>query len=269
MGNIVDEVIRTPLPMTLLKDDAELLAETLPVEAMVYPPPRSPELVIAAAAVFNRSGSLLARLSKDAGIDIACPLAVWLVQSGGRAFLPRRAFLRFEVQEFFPRWGNWNRNEFDRHFKFGGHNLQSGPSYENHEFRSEPTARFTSVHHNQNSEYATLTMARMLAGDAPALCCASVGGPLLPLLHYELLGYESAVDMFDACQESERAHILGFFDYCRVKPGPRAGDLMKHMKALDWSLFAKHYTEEDRSPIDPERLAEAQAAAAKLLSARH
>jgi hypothetical protein len=254
--------------MTLLKDDTELLAGNLAVDAVVQPTPRSPELVVAAAAVFNRSGALLTRLAKDAGIDVACPIAVWLVQSGGRSFVPRRAALRFEVQQFFARWGNWNRHEFDLYFRFGGHNLQTGHSWENQEFRSEPTTRFTSVHHNQNSEYATLTMARMLAGDPPALSCASLGGALLPVDAHNALGYETANEMFDAYQESERAHILGFFDYCQVRPGPKAGDLIKHMRANDWHLFARHYTESDRSPIDPERLSAAHTAAARLLRER-
>ncbi len=254
--------------MTLLKDDTELLAGSLAVEAVVTPAPRSPELVLAAAAVFNRAGGLLARLAKDAGVDVACPIAVWLVQSGGRPFVPRRAALRFEVQQFFTRWGNWNRHEFDLYFRFGGHNLQTGHSWENQEFRSEPATRFTSVHHNQNSEYATLTMARMLAGDPPALSCASLGGPLLPVDAHYAIGYETPNAIFDAYQESERAHILGFFDYCRVRHAPKAGDLIKHLQVHDWSLFAKHYTESDRCPIDPERLSAAHAAVAKLLRER-
>ena len=255
--------------MTLLKDDSQLQDGSLAVDVMVDPPPRSPELMVAAAAVFNRIGALLARLAKESGMDVACPIAVWLVQSGGRAFVPRRAPLRFEVQHFFTRWGNWNRNEFDLHFRFGGHNLQTGHAWENQEFRSEPTARFTSVRHNQNSEYATLTMARMLAGDQPALSCANLGGSLLPLDSHAALGYDTACDMFDAYQESERAHILGFFDYCRIRPGPKAGDLIKHLQVRDWNLFAKHYTESDSFPLDPERLGAAHAAAARLLRERN
>jgi hypothetical protein len=103
--------------------------------------------------------------------------------------------LRFEVQQFFARWGNWNHHEF---FRFGGHNLQTGHSWENQEFRSEPATRFTSVHHNQNSEYATLTMARMLARNPPALSCASLGGPLLPVDAHDALGYATPNEMFDA-----------------------------------------------------------------------
>jgi len=256
--------------MTLLKDDTELQAGSLAFEAVLNPAPRSPELVVAAAAVFNRGGALMTRLAKDAGVDVACPIAVWLAQSAGRPFLPRRAALRFEVHQFFTRWGTWNRNEFDRYFRFGGHNLHPGHPWENHEFRSEPTSRYTSVHHNQNSEYATLTMARMLAGDPPALICASIGGPLLPLDAHDTLGYGSANEMFDAYQESERAHILGFFDYCRIRPGPKPGDLIKYLRDRDWILFARHFVAEpDHGPVDPERLSVAHGAVAKLLRERN
>jgi hypothetical protein len=252
--------------MTLLKDDTELLAGSLVADAPVQIAARSPELVTAAASVFNRSGALLSRLSKNAGIDVACPIAVWMVQSGGRPFVPRRAALRFEVQQFFAIWGNRVRHEFDLHFRFGGHNLQTGHSWEGHEFRSEPAGRYCSVHHNQNSEYAALTMARMLAGDAQALSCASLGGPLLPVDAHATLGYASALEMLVAYQKSERAHILGFFDYCQARLAPKAGDLIKHLRAHDWYLFAKHYTESDRCPIDAERLAAAHTAATNLLS---
>jgi N-acetylmuramidase len=251
--------------MPLLKDDTELLAGGLANEPAVSIAPRSTPLMREAAAVFNRCGALLNRLAKSAGIDLACPIAVWVVQSGGRPFLARRAALRFEVQQLYAVWGNRVRHEFDDYFRFGGHNLQTGHSWENHEFRSDPDGGFRAVHHNQNTEYAALTMARMLAGDADGLNCASLGGPLLPVDAHEVLGYRTGAEMFVAFQKSERTQILGFFDYCNVLPAPKAGDLMKQLRAHDWHLFAKHFQESNRSPIDAEQLVAAHTAATKVI----
>ena len=97
-------------------------------------------------------------------------------------------------------------------------------------------------------------MARMLAGDPPALSCASLGEPLLPVDAHEAMVYGTAVEMFEAYQVPERAQILGFFDCCPREAGQKAGDFIKHMRVHDWHLFAKHYAESNRSPIDRERL---------------
>ncbi len=252
--------------MPLLKDDTELLAGSLASESAVSVGLRSAPLMREAAAVFNRSGAFLKLLAESAGIDLACPIAVWVIQSRGLPFLPSRAALRFEVQQLYTVWGNRDRHEFDNYFRFGGHNLQTGHSWENHEFRSDAEGMFRAVHHNQNTEYAALTMARMLAGDTDGLNCASVGGPLLPVDAHEALGYRSAAEMFVAFQKSERAQIVGFFDYCNVMPAPKAGDLMKQLRAHDWHLFAKHFPEANRSPIDAEHLIAAHAAATKVLA---
>lgn len=228
--------------MWFLKDDNDLMTAPLPGEPIT--PPTAPGGAIetaTAAAVYERLGGLLEVLAKKTGVDIATVVGVWLVESGGRPFVPKHACLRFEVHHLYELWGKRNRQQFDAHFRFGGHNLQTGRAWENQEFRAEDTGAFSAVHHNQNSEYAALTLAQILAGDEVALSCASIGGAQILMASYSWLGYESARQMYDSFQESERSHLLGFFDFCRAKPAPHTGDLIHYLRGREWANFAKFY----------------------------
>lgn len=224
-----------------LKDDSDLMAAPLSGEPPLRAPARGESIDAAISAVYERLGGLLEPLASKTGVDAASVVGVWLVESGSHPFIARRACIRFEVHQFFERWGKRNRQQFDARFRFGGHNLQAGRPWENQEFRTADPGEFGSVHHNQNSEYAALTLARVLAGDEIALSCASIGGAQIMIGSYSWLGYESARQMWDSFQESERAHLLGFFDFCRAKPAPRVGDLVRYLQDRDWANFAKFY----------------------------
>lgn len=247
--------------MTFLKDDSALLTIDPAAEKTIPTGRRTIDPAAGAASVFNRLGGLMTRLCKEHDLEIASVIAVWVAQSGGRPFVPRRAQLYFEVRRFFDAWGSYHRHEFDAHLRFGGHNMQDGLFWENQEYREDTSGFFRSVHHNQNSEYAALTMARTLAGDSIALRAASLGGCLLSVSHFAWMGFENPSAMFEAFQESERAHLLGFFDYCVAKPAPKGGDLMRYLKARDWTLFANHFADDDQTPISVERLRSSYASA--------
>ncbi len=45
--------------------------------------------------------------------------------------------------------------------------------------------------------------------------------------------------MYDTFQDDERAHLLGFFDYCQHH-GKR-GSLISRLRAKDWTGFATGY----------------------------
>lgn len=226
---------------------------------------RASEQVSAAAHVFNRLGRLLTRLSHEHDLEIESIIAVWLAQSGGRIFVPRRAYLHFEVQKFYEGWGHLNRQDFDTHFRFGGHNMQAGQWWENQDYREDVGGIYHAVHHNQNSEYAALTMARTLAGDARALSSACVGGCLLSVAEFRWVGYQKPDEMFDAFEDSERAQVLGFFDYCCAKPSPKTNDLLRYLKLHDWVMFARHFPSTDQTPLDVERLRAAYSSAALMM----
>jgi hypothetical protein len=251
--------------MTFLKNNSDLLGVDPQPEKAVQVRFKAADQVSAAADVYNRLGRLLTRLCSEHQVEIESVIAVWLVQSSGRMFVRRRAQLHFEVEKFFEGWGHHNRLEFDRHFKFGGHDTQPGFGWENQEYREETTGLFSAVHHNPNSEYAALTMARTLAGDDAAIVAASVGGCLLSAGEYAWAGYTNSLELFEAFQESETAHILGFFDYCGMKPLPRSGDLLRYLKSHDWDSFARFFPAEEQTPIDPERLKAAYSSAQAMM----
>ena len=47
--------------------------------------------------------------------------------------------------------------------------------------------------------------------------------------------------MYTAFQESERFHVLGFFDFCSARPATKVGDLLRYLRSHDWLNFAKFY----------------------------
>lgn len=251
--------------MTFLKNDSELLSVDPQPERAVKVGYRAADLENSAANVYNRLGRLFTRLCGEHGVEVAGVIALWLVQSGGRVFIKRRAYLHFEVEKFFDCWGHYNRQAFDTHFKYGGHNMQGGQGWENQEYREDTSGLYRGVHHNQNSEYAALTMARTLAGDGPAVVASSIGGCLLSAGAFAWAGYGSAVEMFEAFQEAERAHVLGFFDYCAAKPSPKSADLLRHLKNHEWGLFARNFPADAQAPLDVERLRSAYSAAQMMM----
>jgi hypothetical protein len=254
--------------MNLLMDCAELLHQDSKPERPLEPPPRISGLANAVAAVFNRLGGLMLRLTEEHAVEIPCLLAIWVVQSGGRAPAHGRATLRFEVQRFFNLWGRQNRQEFDTHFKFGGHSLQLGPPWENQEYRGE-AGLFTGVHHNQNSEYSALTMARMLAGDEPALCSSSLGGPLLAVAEHVSMGFDRPAAMFEAFQEGETIQLIALLRHLIAHSAPKAGDLVRYLRNKDWDSFAKYFTGADQIGMDAARLRATYLAAVGVLRAKH
>jgi hypothetical protein len=246
--------------------DSQLSSVPLEPSVSVGTLPRSTELEHAATCVFNRLGGLMGLVASDLGLEVSAVIAVWVAEGGNRLFVPKRAAIRFEVHQLFDGWGKRNRQLFDTHFRFGGHSLQPGHPWENQEFRTENPGPFTSVHHNQNSEYAALTLAQILSGDELALASCSIGGCQLMMNAYALLGFDSARQMYEAFQESERAHVLGFFDFCKNKPAPRIGDLINCLRIKDWTNFAKNYNCAEMAPIYAPRLENAYRAAAGLIA---
>lgn len=217
------------------------------------------------AAVYNRLGGLLQVLTGTTGVNVPGITAVWLVESSGLPFTPKRAAIRLEVHQLYDTWGKRNRNVFDSHYRFGGHNGQAGHAWENQEYRTEDTGVFHAVHHNQSSEYAALTLAQLLAGDEPAFTSSSIGGCQVMMNSFRTLGYESATEMYNAFQKSESAHVLTFFDFCSTKAAPKTGDLLSYLRARDWNNFAKYYNGTGQVPVYAAKLKKAYDTAAELL----
>jgi hypothetical protein len=102
------------------KDDP-ILAGTRLEPDFIYKLPASDSTLKRMAQTFNAIGGLVNTLGQRLGIDPVAVLAVWYVESGGRAFTPGKPVLRFENHKFFKYWGVDHEAEFDKHFQFGGH----------------------------------------------------------------------------------------------------------------------------------------------------
>ncbi len=195
----------------------------------------------ALAATYNRLGGLMRAVGRETVVEPRAALAVWFVESSGREHTPGQAVLHFECNVFYQLWGQENEAAYSRHFRHGGYAGQPGASWQNHEFREDYTAAFAPLHASQTSEYEALTLATALAGEEAALKSASIGGCQIVMRNCEMIGYASAREMYDAFQASERAHVLGFFDFCARQPAPKPGDLIRHLAARKWSETARYY----------------------------
>ena len=235
-----------PSPATstapFLKDRPELQKVTLG--------PRYPLAIVASwpskrralAGTYNRVGGLIQELASQIGIDVRPVLAVWQVESGGRAHTPNQAIIRFENHKLYELWGKGSPSTYDQYFRHGGRNSHPGKVFENHQFRENTSQPFRNLHTgSQQDEYSVLNLATRLAGKEIAVQCISIGGPQVLGSNYKYLGYTSASAMYDAWQASERAHVLGFFDFCRNYPAPKPGDFTQYIKDKNWAQFSRYY----------------------------
>lgn len=225
-----------------LKDSPRLLGAPLAPGAPIPVDAGWPRDRQALARTYNRLGGLMRTVAAELGFDTAGVLAVWRVESGGREHTVGRAVIRFENHYLWDRWGKGNPALFDQHFRYGGRGGVPGKRWEGHQFRESPSGAWESVHTGkQASEYRALDLAIRLAGDHAALQCISLGGPQIMGAHYRDIGYATPRAMYDAFQASERAHVLGFFDFCRTKPAPKRGDLIRYLQQKNWREFARYY----------------------------
>lgn len=219
-----------------LKDVARLQSASMPPSSPITVDSRWSRDRQALARTYNRLGGLMRVVASELGIDVEAVLAVWRVESGGREHTVGRAIIRFENHVLWDRWGKSNSALFQRHFRYS-----SSKRWEGHEFRESASGAWETVHTGkQETEYRVLELARRLAGDT-ALECISMGGPQIMGFSARDIGYASARAMYDAFQASERAHVLGFFDFCRTKPAPNRGDLIRHIQQRNWREVARYY----------------------------
>jgi hypothetical protein len=175
-------------------------------------------------------------------VEVAAALAVWRVESGGRAHTPGRAIIRLENHLLFRLWGQNNQARYDKHFRHGGHGGQPGEAWQGHEYRESSDGAFAPLHTGkQGDEYRALSLAMQLAGETIALQCISIGGPQILVANHRRVGYSTPREMYDAFQASERAHVLGFFDFCRTTPAPADGELIRYLRDHNWTRFASYY----------------------------
>jgi hypothetical protein len=187
------------------------------------------------ARTWNSVGGLVETLARQTGIEPMAVLAVWYVESGGRAFEAGRPVLRFENHKFFRFWGAANPKTFDRHFQFGGRAGVTGKSSQNHRFRNPPTSPWRPFHGTQDLEYEVFEFAQTLATKDLACMSASFGGPQIMGFNHDACGYADAVALFDAFAADQRWQVLGFFDFCRMN------GLIPEIRDRLWTEFGDRY----------------------------
>lgn len=229
------------MTVTYLKDAARLQQAPLSPAAPITIDPTWPDIRRQLAATGNRLGGLIQALAGEVQVELPAVLAVWQVESSGRAHTPGAAVIRFENHLFFQAWGQANPQIYAQLFRHGGFQGQPGNPWEGHQFREQPDAAFQTLHGSQEREYRALALARRLAGDDPALRSISMGGPQILGSNYRMIGYPSPRAMYDTFQADERYQVLGFFDFCRNKAAPNAGDLILALRERRWADFAHYY----------------------------
>jgi hypothetical protein len=189
--------------------------------------------------VYNRLGGLLEVVADTVRAEAAGALAVWYVESAGRDHIPNQAIIRFENDVFFDLWGKTNEATYSQYFRHGGFQGTPGKRYQNHSFRERLSAKFEPVNTGKQApEYRALFVARTLSRDG-SLQAISIGGCQIMIFNYSRLGYNSATDMYNAFQASERAHVLGFFDFCvNLTPHDK---ILVALNAMNWTDFARAY----------------------------
>jgi len=218
--------------MSFYKDDKDLKTALLaPMHTIAKPPTGTLGTV---ARTYNRIGGLVDRLGAVIEIDPLAALAVWMVESGGRAFVKNEPVLRFENHVYWDRWGGDHAATFDQHFVFGGHGA-IGKRWEGHKWRKDRKDAWKSFHGTQAGEYEVYRFAKTLSGRELAAQSASWGGTQVMGFNHALTGYASACDMVDAFMDDERWQVLGFFDFCR------SAGLIGAIKAQDWVTFGNGY----------------------------
>ena len=255
---------------TFFKDDPALTSAPLAPTTAIRVDSSWSAIRKAVAGAFNRLGGLMQTISTQTHTDVAAVLAVWYVESAGRAHTVGQAVIRFENHLFFDLWGSKDTAGFDTHFQFATRPPQTGQGCDHrwkcHKLRVESTGAFEDVHSSQDHEYKALACATALATDGVALQCISIGGPQILIRNYQTIGYETPRQMYDAFQAGERAQVLGFFDYCQFTGGK--GGLLEPLRKQNWQTFATGYNGSGNASDYATNLTNAFQAATAVLATR-
>jgi hypothetical protein len=183
---------------------------------------------------WNSYGGLLETLANLLGFSPAAAVAVLTAESSGDGFGPDgRLKIRFENHVFYSRWGKNHKETFDKHFKFDPDQKWTG-----HYWRSDPSLPWEHLHTRtlgQKGEWAVLEFARWLA-DEEALDSISMGAPQVMGFNSEKVGYDTALEMFEAWKMGDREQILGLFDFIRS-----SHKMVRALRDKDYEAFAYRY----------------------------
>lgn len=208
-----------------------------------------------AAATWNRWGALLTDLSDKKQLDVGCALAVLCVESAGKGFEQNNSdkmIIRFENHKFWKFWGKHHPQQYRQHFRYRDDKVWRG-----HEWRKEPSGQWQSFHGRQINEWQVFEFARQLDEDA-AILSISMGAPQIMGFHFERIGYQSKVEMFDAFAGSIQGQIKGLFDFF----SPR---MLQYLKHLEFESFAGMYNGSGQKKVYGDKIQKHYAAFKKMM----
>jgi hypothetical protein len=188
-----------------------------------------------AARVWNRFGFLLLKVADRLGLGLPVAVAVVAAEADRPGIAgDGRLVIRFENHIFYSKWGDANQKAFQQHFA-----MDPARPWLRHQWRPEAAMAWRNVRSSQAEEWGAYECAASLDRTA-AQQAVSMGFPGISGAAYDLLGYESAGQMFDAFATGERYQLLGHFD---LIAGPNAAS--RRVEALrqgDLEAFATlHY----------------------------
>ncbi|WP_299084670.1 N-acetylmuramidase domain-containing protein [uncultured Paraglaciecola sp.] len=207
------------------------------------------------AATWNRWGALLTDLSKQKKLDVACALAVLCVESSGKGFEQNnsdRMIIRFENHKFWKFWGKHNPQQFRQHFRYSNDKVWQG-----HQWRKEPSGEWQRFHGHQTNEWQVFEFARLLDEDA-AILSISMGAPQIMGFHFERIGFQSKVEMFDTFAASIQGQINGLFDFFSPK-------MLQYLQDLAFEDFAGMYNGQGQKKVYGEKIKQHYMAFKKIM----
>lgn len=206
-----------------------------PANTRLSVPSSAPYLERLVGDVWNKYGGLLSALSNQLQFDPAVAVAVFAIESGGNGFGPDgRMVIRFENHIFYNYWGKANESKFRDHFRFDPNQRWTG-----HQFRRTKAEAWQDQHvRKQSVEWDALNFASSLSSTAARLSI-SMGGPQIMGFNFEVLGFNSVHEMFEAFSSGDRAQIIAFFEFVEGPPGDNRR--VEALQKLDFVTFAKYY----------------------------
>ncbi|MEO9947441.1 N-acetylmuramidase domain-containing protein [Paraglaciecola sp.] len=208
-----------------------------------------------AAATWNKWGALLESLSTEKALDVACALAVLCVESSGKGFEQNnsdRMIIRFENHKFWKFWGKNNAQQYRQHFRYRDDKVWLG-----HEWRREPTGEWQSFHGVQANEWQVFEFARQL-DESAAMLSISMGAPQIMGFHYERIGYQSVVEMFDAFSLNIQGQVNGLFDFFSTR-------MLGYLRDLSFEEFAGMYNGSGQKQVYGEKIQKHYVAFKKMM----
>lgn len=208
-----------------------------------------------AAATWNKWGALLESLSAKKELDVACALAVLCVESSGKGFEQNnsdRMIIRFENHKFWTYWGKHNPQQYRQHFRYSNNKVWQG-----HEWRREPTGEWVSFHGRQANEWQAFEFARQL-DERAAMLSISMGAPQIMGFHYQRIGYQSVVEMFDAFSRNIQGQVNGLFDFFSAR-------MLGYLRDLSFEEFAGMYNGSGQKQVYGEKIRKHYAAFKKMM----